>query len=250
MAGYVIWSGISISGKQNGTWGWACNYCVLKNPSMWRPCSAFKTSYLFLSLVLSILHTGHRFSHRKNAREGIWTEYGISMADSQAHSQSQGKNVELHAEKAVAQGRSFRSTCTTQNYRYSLPSYCTTGYTELRTYDSRDRQNNSRTSFLRRYIPRKKKKKHKLPERTSISSLMESPSRVPLPPCHILSRIIEEAPFSHGRCKGKRTVSILMGVVYTLYGCIIIFKLGIIKGKKGGGGGVWSSEPAQRKSLV
>lgn len=174
------------------------------------------------------------------------------MADSRAHSQSQGKNVELHAEKAVAQGRSSRSTCTTQNYRYSLPSYCTTGYTELRTYDSRDRQNNSRTSFLRRYIPRKKKKKttNKLPERTSISSLMESPSRVPLPPCHILSRIIEEAPFSHGRCKGKRTVSILMGVVYTLYGCIIIFKLGIIKGKKGGGGGVWSSEPAQRKSLV
>lgn len=159
MAGYVIWSGISISGKQNGTWGWACNYCVLKNPSMWRPCSAFKTSYLFLSLVLSILHTGHRFSHRKNAREWIWTEYGISMADSRAHSQSQGKNVELHAEKAVAQGRSSRSTCTTQNYRYSLPSYCTTGYTELRTYDSRDRQNNSRTSFLRRYIPRKQKKK-------------------------------------------------------------------------------------------
>lgn len=94
MAGYVIWSGISISGKQNGTWGWACNYCVLKNPSMWRPCSAFKTSYLFLSLVLSILHTGHRFSHRKNAREWIWTEYGISMADSRAHSQSQ----ELHGE--------------------------------------------------------------------------------------------------------------------------------------------------------
>lgn len=88
-------------------------------------------------------------------------------------------------------------------------------------------------------FPERKKKKttNKLPERTSISSLMESPSRVPLPPCHILSRIIEEAPFSHGRCKGKRTVSILMGVVYTLYGCIIIFKLGIIKGKKGGGGG-------------
>lgn len=174
MAGYVIWSGISISGKQNGTWGWACNYCVLKNPSMWRPCSAFKTSYLFLSLVLSILHTGHRFSHRKNAREGIWTEYGISMADSQAHSQSQGKNVELHAEKAVAQGRSFRSTCTTQNYRYSLPSYCTTGYTELRTYDSRDRQNNSRTSFLRRYIPRKKKKKnHKQTSRENLHLLFD-----------------------------------------------------------------------------
>lgn len=85
---------------------------------------------------------------------------------------------------------------------------------------------------------RKKKTTNKLPERTSISSLMESPSRVPLPPCHILSRIIEEAPFSRGRCKGKRTVLILMGVVYTLYGCIIIFKLGIIKGKKGGGRGM------------
>lgn len=155
MAGYVVWSGISISGKQNGRWGWAFKYCA-KNPSMWRPCSAFKTSSLLLSLVLSVLLTGRRFPHGKNARDWILTEYGISMADSQAHGQSQEKNVELHAKKAVAQGWSSRSAHRTAGT--VCPDIVPQGIMNYKC-DGRDRQNNSRTSFLRRCIPRKKEKK-------------------------------------------------------------------------------------------
>lgn len=201
----------------------------------------------------------------KNARDWILTEYGISMADSQAHGQSQEKNVELHAKKAVTQGWSSRSAHRTAGT--VCPDIVPQGIMIYKC-DGRDRQNNSRTSFLRHCIPRKKEKKTS--RRISISSLMESPSRVPLPPCHILFRatagfiflkpkiplrilvvanqIVEEVPLSQGRCQEKRNRVITDRVVYTLHGCIIISKLGIIKGK--GGREEWSSEPAQRKSMV
>lgn len=81
------------------------------------------------------------------------------------------------------QGRRLtsKSTCTTQEYGYSLPWQCTTTYIELYACDGWDKQNSSRTSSLLCYLPRKQKV-----NRSSIFFLMEI--KVLLPLCHILFR--------------------------------------------------------------